>query len=85
MKALTYNEVIDNILKILEMVQNGEEIVIKGLNTRENVAVIVPYQKYQQEHSQKNQPERVLGILKGKASYKIKKNFKVTDEELLNL
>jgi hypothetical protein len=30
MKALTYNEVIDNILKILEMVQSGEEIVIKN-------------------------------------------------------
>ena len=29
--------------------------------------------------------ERPLGILKGKASYKIKDDFKITDEELLTL
>jgi hypothetical protein len=30
MKALTQNEVKDNIFKILEMVKNGEDILIKG-------------------------------------------------------
>ncbi len=85
MKALTYHEVIDNILKILEMVQNGEEIVIKSLKTQENVAVIVPYKKYQKKRNSKKRQERPLGILKGKASYRIKEDFKITDEELLTL
>lgn len=85
MKALTHNEVIDNILKILEMVQSGEEIVIKNVNTQENVAVIVPYKKYQRKDKSKKKQERMLGILKGKASYKIKEDFKITDEELLTL
>lgn len=85
MKALTYNEVIDNILKILEMVQSGEEIVIKNVKTHENVAVIVPYKKYRKKVNSTKKQERPLGILKGKASYKIKENFKISDEELLTL
>ncbi len=85
MKALTYNEVIDDILKILEMVQSGEEIVIKNVKTQENVAVIVPYKNYRRKSSSKKKQERPLGILKGKASYRIKEDFKITDEELLTL
>lgn len=85
MKALTYSEVIDNILKILEMVQNGEEIVIKNVQTQENVAVIVPYKKYQRKSNSRRKQDRPLGILKGKASYKLKEDFKITDEELLTL
>jgi len=43
------------------------------------VAVIISYEKY------KNNQERPLGILKGKATYKIRDDFKITDEELLTL
>lgn len=42
-------------------------------------AVIVPYEKYKAPKK-----ERPLGILKGKASFKIKDDFKMTDEEFLN-
>jgi prevent-host-death family protein len=85
MKALTYHEVSNNILKILKRVQSGEEIVIKNIKTQENMAVIVPYEKYQtKENSQKKQ-ERVLGLLKGQASYKMKEGFQITDEELLTV
>ena len=59
------------------MVKNGEEIIIKNEENQENVAVIISYEKY------KNKQERPLGILKGKATYKIKDDFKITDEELL--
>jgi len=79
MKTLTQNEVIKNIFKILEMVKNGEEIIIKDEENQENVAVIISYGNY------KNKQERPLGILKGKATYKIKDDFKITDEELLAL
>ncbi len=78
MKALTYNEVVNNFFNILKMVQGGEEIVIKSDKNEENMAVIMPYKKY------KEKKERQLGILKGKATYEIKEDFKMTDEELLN-
>ena len=79
MKALTQNEVIRDIFKILEMVKSGEEIIIKNEENQENMAVIISYEKY------RNKQERPLGILKGKATYKIKDDFKITDEELLTL
>lgn len=85
MKTLTDDDAKNNILGILEMVQNGEEVVIKNINTEENIAVIVPYKKYQKKGRSKKKQERPLGILKGKASYKIKDDFKISDEELLNL
>lgn len=77
MKALTQNEVKNNIFKILEMVKNGEDILIKGDHSKENFAVIIPFEKY------KVKEYRQLGILKGKASYKLKDDFKITEEELL--
>lgn len=79
MKTLTQNEVRKDIFKILELVKNGEDILIKGEQNQENIAVIISYKKY------KNGKDRTLGILKGKASYKIKDNFKITDEELLTV
>ena len=56
MKTLTYNEAINNILKILELVQKGEEIVIKNASNKENVAVIIPFDKYQKK--KKNQKRK---------------------------
>ncbi len=79
MKTLTQNELIKNILKILELVKGGEEIIIKDEQNQEEVAVLISYEKY------KNKQERPLGILKGKASYKIKDDFEITDQELLTL
>jgi antitoxin (DNA-binding transcriptional repressor) of toxin-antitoxin stability system len=76
MKALTKKEVKKNIFALLELVKNGEDILIQSDKDHENVAVIIPFRKYKKENRQ-------LGILKGKASYKIKNDFKITDEELL--
>ena len=61
------------------MVKSGEDIIIKNEENQKNVAVIISYEKY------KNNQERPLGILKGKATYKIRDDFKITDEELLTL
>lgn len=78
MKTFTYSEVKNNFSKILDIVMHGEKIVISKKRSKEPIAVIVPYQKFSIEN------ERPLGILKGKASYKMK-NFKLTDEEFLAL
>ena len=77
-KILTYDEVVNDFFNILRMVQGGEEIVIKSDKNKENMAVIMPYEKY------KKKKERQLGILKGKATYEIKEGFEMTDEELFN-
>lgn len=77
MKTLSQKEIQKNILKIIELVKNGEDIVIKGEQNQEKVAVIIPFKKY------KEKDYRTLGILKGKASYKLKDDFEITDEELL--
>jgi prevent-host-death family protein len=80
MKTFTYNKIKNNFAKILEMVKNGEDIIIISTDdNEEKVAVIISYNKY------KKRKTRPLGILKGKASYKIKDNFKMTDEEVLSL
>ena len=79
MQTLTQNELKDNVLKVLELVENGEEILIRKGDNKKNIAVLIPYLQYKQKK------ERRLGILKGKASYKIRDDFKITDEEFLSL
>ena len=79
MKSLTQNEVKNNIFDILNIVQTGEDILIQNDKNKKNIAVIISYQKY------KKRNYRPLGILKGKAKYKLKDDFNITDEELLTL
>ena len=66
-----FSEVIDNIRK-------GEEVTITFGKKKEKVAVLVPYYVYRQKNKRK------IGILEKKASFKIGKDFKITDEEFLN-
>lgn len=77
MKTLTYTQIKKTILpKYFERVKNGEEIVISKNNDHEKIAIILPYEKYKKE--------RPLGILKGKATFEIKDDFKMTEKELLD-
>jgi prevent-host-death family protein len=80
MKTLTSATVKNDLSHVLEMVRQGEEIVISYGRKKEKIAVIVPYKKYTQ-----NRVSRKLGTLEGKASYKIKKGFKTSDEDMLTL
>jgi prevent-host-death family protein len=77
MKTVTQNEIKNNFLQFLEMVRGGEEIMIE--QNHENIAVIISYETYQKQR------ERPLGILKGKATYKMSDDFAITDEELMTL
>ena len=76
MKTLTYSQIKNNLAKIFEMVSNGEEIIVSKNKGKERVAIILPYEKYKKE--------RPLGILKGKATFEIKEDFKMTEQELLD-
>lgn len=78
MKTVASSDVTLNFFDILEWVKQGEEVVIQHENTHENIAVFISYQEFQ------HRGQRPLGILKGKAQYRIKENFAMTDEELVN-
>lgn len=78
MTTLTPKQVKDDISRIFEIVEKCEDILIKEDHNQENIAIIIPYKKFISRR------DRPLGILKGKASFKMKDDFKITDEELLN-
>ncbi len=78
MKVFPYTDLKKNLAKILEMVKNGEEIVVSNNKGKEKLAIILPYNKF------KPRRERPLGILKGEARFKIKNDFKMSDRELLD-
>ena len=79
MKTLQVGELKSKFSQILNDVKHGEEIAISFGKKKETIAVIVPFSSY------KNKKKRKLGIIEGKASFKLSDNFSITDEELLNL
>lgn len=62
--------------EVLTKVINGESIGITYGKSKKKVAALVPY-----KHLKKAKLK--LGLLEGKASFKIHHNFKITDEEFL--
>ena len=77
MKALTVAEVKTNFSDILVRVKNGENIKILYGKSKKPVAMIVPIENA-------NNP-RTIGILDGKATFKINGSSKITEEEFLGL
>lgn len=78
MKDMTAEEIQKDILRIIEMVQSGEDVLVTSGRTNEKIAVIIPYAKYRQQRKRK------LGLLKGKANFRIREDFKLTDREFLD-
>jgi len=78
MKNLQVGEFKSKFSKVLEDIKKGREITISFGKKKEKIAVIIPYSKY------KKSINRKLGILENKASFKIKENFSISDEELFN-
>lgn len=75
MKTMTVGEFKARFSEVLEAVKKGEEIAVSYGKSHKPIGVFKPF-----ETSLK---KRKLGILKGKASFKVGKDFKITDEELL--
>ena len=67
-----FSEVVDKLLA-------GEEVGISYGKKKAPIGVIVPYKSYKKNKKVK------LGIWKGKGSFSISKDFKMTEEEFLNL
>ncbi len=79
METLTIGEVKAQFSKVLDKVKKGKRIAISYGRKREKIALIVPYS----EHFEKD--KRQIGLLQGKASFKVRDDFKITDQELLEL
>jgi len=77
MKNLQVGEFKSKFSKVIEDIRNGEEITISFGKKKEKIAVLIPYSKY------KKKSQRKLGILENKASFKLDKDFKISDDELL--
>lgn len=78
MKTLTVGNLKANFSEVLKSIQNGEEVIIEFGKKRDKIAVIIPYHKYTTR-------QRKVGILKGHASFEMKSDFSMSDEELLSL
>lgn len=77
MNQLTVGQFKSKFSEVLSKVLKGESISITYGKNKKKVAFLVPYKKYMKENKLK------LGLLEGKASFKIHSDFKMTDEEFL--
>ena len=75
MKALTVGEIKTHFSDIIFQVKNGENVKILYGKSKKPVAMISPIDSI-------NIP-RKIGILNGKATFKINGNGKITEEEFL--
>lgn len=79
MKTIPVAELKAHFSRIIKEVQNGEEIIISYGKQKVKIAVLIPYSRYKKKNNIK------IGLLKGKASIKIKESFSMTTEDLLSL
>jgi antitoxin (DNA-binding transcriptional repressor) of toxin-antitoxin stability system len=77
MKSVTVGEVKTNFSDILVQVKKGENVKIVFGRARKPVALIVPIEKI-------NSP-RKIGILDGKATFKVNGDGKISEEEFLGI
>ncbi|MEO8649772.1 MAG: type II toxin-antitoxin system prevent-host-death family antitoxin [Acidobacteriota bacterium] len=79
MKSLPVGELKAQFSEVLEKVRQGESFEITFGKNKKPVAKIVPI------NGSKSKKKRTLGILEGKMKAVFADNFKMSDEELLNL
>lgn len=77
MKTMTVAKLKSNFSSVLNDLRNGEEITIEYGKAHKKLGVIIPYEKYKPK-------KRNVGLLKN-TSFKIKSDFKISAEDLLNL
>lgn len=79
MQTMTVGHFKSHFSQVLDIVKHGEDVVISYGKKKEKIAVLVPYDRYE------GKPQRVLGLLAGKASFSTTADFKISDDELLSL
>ncbi|MCX8087488.1 MAG: type II toxin-antitoxin system Phd/YefM family antitoxin [Rhodocyclaceae bacterium] len=79
MRTLTIGEFKAQLSDLLAAVEAGESIVLCYGRKKERVAVLVPYAQYAARAG-----KRPLGLLKGRARFATKEDFKLDDEAFLS-
>ena len=79
MKSLSVGELKAQFSEVLELVKQGESVGVLYGKDKKLVAEINPPKKHKQ------QKKRKFGILDGKMKIVFADDFKMTDEELINL
>lgn len=64
--------------EVLDEVSRGQPVAIGRGKSKKKVAVIISYTDYAKQTA-----PRKLGVLEGRAQYRTRKGFKVSDEEFL--
>ena len=77
MKTLTVADFKTKFSDVLQSLKQGQSFTVSYGRKKTKIAVIVPYDKYTKNTT------RQLGLLTPKASYRIKSDFSITDDELL--
>jgi antitoxin (DNA-binding transcriptional repressor) of toxin-antitoxin stability system len=77
MKALTVAEIKNHFSDVLVQVRNGENVKILYGKSKKPVAMIIPIENINSS--------RKIGILDGKATFKINGNDKISEEEFLGI
>jgi antitoxin (DNA-binding transcriptional repressor) of toxin-antitoxin stability system len=78
MKTISVGEFKAKLSQIIEKILKGEEYVVSYGKKKKKIFRVVPY-------NEKKVLKRKIGLLDGKIKIKIHDDFKMTDEELLNL
>ena len=77
MKTLGVGELKADFSAVLDEVCHGHPVAIGYGKQKKRLAVIIAYDEYVKGSHRK------LGVLKGRASFKINDDFRMTDEEFL--
>ena len=79
MKTIPMSDMQTNLKSIMRDIASGNELAITQEDNNETVAVLVPYSIW------KKTQKRQLGTLKNRGTVIFEQDFKMADEELVNL
>jgi len=79
MKTLQVGEFKSHFSEVIENIKKGEEVAISFGKKKEKIAVLIPYSSYVKKGNRK------IGLLEKKATFKMSSDFKITDEDFINL
>lgn len=78
MKKMSVGEFKTNFSEVIEQVKAGEKIAVTFGKKKQVIGYFIP-------ESPQEKPKRKLGILEGKATAVFSDDFKMTEEEFINL
>lgn len=79
MKTLSTGEFKLHLSSVLKSIMEGEEYIISYGKKKKKIAVVIPYSKYVKKNPRK------LGLLSKKGNFSLKKDFKMSEEELIGI